>query len=181
MFKYFTEILTKARSNKSANKPDTELNEFELVGAVFFFFFFFEGVICSRGEWVRFSKNINVKARTTKRLRNGSRERRRLPRRRRRGDVSVLSLFFLSFLPYALDRLTLPPAFSSFHSQRRARRPKLKNPKPNLRAQPLPSPLPEANDAPKRATRTRTCMCNAGDEGGCHAFLPLALTNPELE
>ena len=38
MFKYFTEILTKARSNKSANKPDTELNEFELVGAVFFFF-----------------------------------------------------------------------------------------------------------------------------------------------
>ena len=39
MFKYFTEILTKARSNKSANKPDTELNEFELVGAVFFFFF----------------------------------------------------------------------------------------------------------------------------------------------
>ena len=27
----FQEILTKARSNKSANKPDAELNEFEAV------------------------------------------------------------------------------------------------------------------------------------------------------
>lgn len=31
VFERFSEILTKARSNKSANKPDTELNEFESV------------------------------------------------------------------------------------------------------------------------------------------------------
>ena len=31
MFEHFAEILAKARSNKSANKPDTELNEFESV------------------------------------------------------------------------------------------------------------------------------------------------------
>ncbi|KIK92248.1 hypothetical protein PAXRUDRAFT_830137 [Paxillus rubicundulus Ve08.2h10] len=31
VFDRFTEILTKARSNKSANKPDTELNEFESI------------------------------------------------------------------------------------------------------------------------------------------------------
>jgi condensin complex subunit 1 len=32
VFGHFVEILSKARSNKSANKPDTELNEFESVG-----------------------------------------------------------------------------------------------------------------------------------------------------
>lgn len=31
MYTRFQEILTKARSNKSANKPDAELNEFESV------------------------------------------------------------------------------------------------------------------------------------------------------
>ncbi|EPQ52403.1 hypothetical protein GLOTRDRAFT_132468 [Gloeophyllum trabeum ATCC 11539] len=31
VFAYFTEILTKARSNKSANKPDSELDEFERI------------------------------------------------------------------------------------------------------------------------------------------------------
>lgn len=31
VFAHFAEMLTKARSNKSANKPDTELNEFESV------------------------------------------------------------------------------------------------------------------------------------------------------
>ena len=35
MFGHFSEMLTKARSNKSANKPDTELNEFESVGRFF--------------------------------------------------------------------------------------------------------------------------------------------------
>lgn len=31
VFKRFAEILSKARSNKQANKPDAELNEFETV------------------------------------------------------------------------------------------------------------------------------------------------------
>lgn len=34
VFERFTEILAKARANKSANKPDTELNEFEAVSFV---------------------------------------------------------------------------------------------------------------------------------------------------
>jgi condensin complex subunit 1 len=33
VYEKFNEILGKARSNKSANKPDTELNEFESVRA----------------------------------------------------------------------------------------------------------------------------------------------------
>lgn len=37
VFNHFVEILTKARSNK-ANKPDTELNEFESVGVRLFVF-----------------------------------------------------------------------------------------------------------------------------------------------
>ena len=42
VFGYFSEILTKARANKSASKPDTELNEFESVGRVF-------SVVCGGG------------------------------------------------------------------------------------------------------------------------------------
>ena len=148
VFKHFAEILTKARSNKSANKPDTELNEFESVGTPFV-------VVVSRG-WRRvahrrdrFSRNIDGRARKIRRLRSVSRGRRRLRRRRRRGGVSTL-------LPPAYDRdrdrLTLASAFTAARKK----------------AQPQPEPEVEresaAASAPRRRGQTREAAEDDDDD-----------------
>lgn len=49
MYARFQEILNKARSNKSPNKPDAELNEFENVRLVFAFWFRSRGDDVTRG------------------------------------------------------------------------------------------------------------------------------------
>ena len=146
VFGHFAEILSKARSNKSANKPDTELNEFESVGAVVLWAAFLFS--CGGGS-LRYSMNIGVRVRKTKRLRGASRGKRRLPRRRRRGGVSAC--------PW-------PCAIDSRHSQRRAKRHKRPSPKPNARVQLRPN---GPNDVRKRATMTTTMTCTCKGDDVC--------------
>jgi hypothetical protein len=77
------DVSMQARSNKSANKPDTELNEFEGVS---------HGSQFSQGRVdetfpSRFSRNIDAGARTISSSRNALKARRLPLRNERHGDV----------------------------------------------------------------------------------------------
>ncbi|KAG1861252.1 non-SMC mitotic condensation complex subunit 1-domain-containing protein [Suillus subluteus] len=71
VFDRFSEILSKARSNKSANKPDTELNEFESSS--------------------RYSMNTDAKAKRTKPLKSALKARKQLRNGKLHDDVSFMS------------------------------------------------------------------------------------------
>ena len=76
-----------ARSNKAANKPDSELNEFESV-RLFCSVFFFDMYLCIYVIY-RFWRRAGGKARRTRRSRSAWKARRQRPRNARRGGVRV--------------------------------------------------------------------------------------------
>jgi condensin complex subunit 1 len=84
VFDRFSEILSKARSNKSANKPDTELNEFESVRS-------FIQVYCNMSlKSSRYSMNTDAKAKRTKPLKSALKARKQLRNGKLHGDVSFM-------------------------------------------------------------------------------------------